>query len=236
MQTEKLITFEDDYKRQLEKSMDDVIKVSEESADQRLFRATKIFRSVIFFLGHRKSGVAGITNEGIGNRIFLHQIYNQGMYEAERLLLSGQYFKAMVALKQDMEILTQIRMIKSGQHPDGKTPNMTHAPKGMGRAYGVLNDIGHVSKVQYYRLLETTIEANANGVSPFPIYGRSVFNDSYRVFIWILLEMCRETLILYREMYPEDLETMELAMDHYTKAQESLVEFGLQIIQGTDDT
>lgn len=222
MQKIELIKFDELYRKKMNEYSKDIISTSLLSLSPELIEAVKILRSIIVFLGNAKSGIPGKNNDQIGLRIWLHQIYNQGMIETEKLLLKGQYFKAAVCMKQELEILTRIRQIKKGILPDGKTPNVSFALPGMGKAYGVLNEIGHVSKPEYYKFLDSHEFDNSNNATPFPTFIKAMLVDSYNVYVWFLLEMTKESVLLFRDMFPEDESIFLEVMEHYSETQDIL--------------
>lgn len=128
------------FETQLTKDMRQVSEQTKPQISPEAYSAGQELRSIMVFLSTRRSGHPGVTNKSIGNRLFLMQIYLQGSSVTEQLVLSGQYFKAAVCLRQEVDILTRLREERGGVAVNGRLPNVgNHAPQ-YRKGYKILRD------------------------------------------------------------------------------------------------
>jgi hypothetical protein len=186
--------------------------------------------STMTHLVQSKSGIPGITNQSISNRLSLIAVFMQGTNHTESLVSEGQYFRAAAVLKQDYEILTRIHAIKKGEDVHGKTPNVKHAPAGSQHLYSGLNNIAHISM---QNLIDATIARfqsdDIDGVSAVPAFDKKLALDLYDLHLWTMLEICREQIVLFSEMYGSDSEDLDQVKRYFIVAIENLIKAGFKI-------
>ena len=186
--------------------------------------------SIIRYTHAFKSGIPGITNESISNRLQLIAQYAQGVGISETTISEGLYVKANAVLKQDYEILTRIREYKANAAKPGKTPNVKHAPEGSQRFYGDLNSVAHPSNPAILSgLTNQLIDGVVCGVSSCPIFIKEVARSHYEFHVWLTLEIARESLVLAMEMYPDAQQQLLPAMKMFKCAVEKLESVGFTV-------
>jgi hypothetical protein len=155
----------------------------------------------------------------------------QGLPSTETLVSEGQYIKAAAVLKQDLEILTRIREVRANVAVPKKVPNMKHAPEGAGRFYGDLNSIAHPSTLQYLQEnLAQLHSADVHGVSPVPSFASDMACRMYELHIWLTLEVAREQVLLFAEMYGENDPHLETVSKWFARAVSMLEKAGFQAV------
>lgn len=153
---------------------------------------------------NQKDGIPGKTSVQISERLTLVMVFLQGVYATETLISEGQYIKAAAALKQDLEILARISEVKHDVAKPGRVPNVKHAPEGSQRFYGLLNDVAHPSNLELLEpLLGSRHDGEVHGVSYIPIFVEETALGLYELHVWLLFEVVREHVLLFREMYGE---------------------------------
>jgi hypothetical protein len=191
-----------------------------------LLDARMLLVGVLARLLTSRSAQPGQTSKSISERLTRICAFMQGVSLSESTISEAQYIKASGVLKQDLELLANVCELRKGQAQYGRTPNVKHAPEGMRRYYGELNDVAHISKEDLLQpLLSQLIEGNVTGISPLPVFNKSVAIGMYELHVFILFEMVREAMVLFAEMYgpnaPEIGEVatfMLLAADNMEKA------------------
>ncbi len=174
-----------------------------------------------------RAGAPGITNSSISHRLLLVCAFFQGTTVTESLVSEGQYIKATSALKQDYELLTRIREVKAGQAVAGQTPNVRHAPEGSQRFYGELNKIAHPSNPDLLtQVLAITRDGDSVGPSPVPKFAPTTAASLYELHVWLILEVFREQLLLFLELYPNETDLLPSIMPHFAIALAALEKAG----------
>lgn len=163
-----------------------------------------------------KAGSPGNTNEQLGEILQLITIFFQGESYTERLISEGQYVKASVAIKQEIEIITRINEIKKGVKKDGRTPNVKYAPPTFKLHYGDMNDIGHISKPDILDGLHSVNIDTFRAASITPIFNGNAAKVLYEIHLSIFYYIIRESIELFQQLYPDDLELVLPACKIYT--------------------
>jgi hypothetical protein len=186
--------------------------------------------AILFKLLSSKSHVPGNTSEEISHRILLAVAFVQGTTVTERLISEGQYIKATAALKQDYEILTRIREVTAGAAKIGQTPQVKHAPEGSQRFYGDLNKVAHPSNPDLIaQLLDVRTSGGATGPTFVPAFVTGISDDLYELHVWLLLEVTREVLVLFFELYGSADGAINAAALHFASILDLLSEAGFTI-------
>jgi hypothetical protein len=171
--------------------------------------------AVFAYLLTFRAGVPGITDARVSEALSLIVVFVQGATVTETLISEGQYVKAATVLKQDVELLARVREVQKGIARYGATPNVKHT-KYMGSLYSDLNNVAHVAKIDLLQRLVSTYEnGDAKGVSPIPEFSEQVAKGLYQLHVMLLLEISREAIKLFLEMYPSDTAEIMHAMLHW---------------------
>lgn len=145
--------------------------------------------------------------------------FTQGVGATETLISEGQYIKAAAVLKQDYETVARLSEVRAGKAKQGVQPNVKHAPSGSQRFYGELNAVAHPAREDILAdLLAKLNKAEVNGVSAIPEFNCNVARSLYELHVFTLLEVVREALQLYSEMYADDLEAAAPALELFLTA------------------
>ncbi|WP_414568865.1 hypothetical protein [Nostoc sp. CCY 9925] len=153
-----------------------------------------------------KEGIPGNTNEQLGKILQLITIFWQGQFYTEKIISEGQYVLASAAIKQEIEIITRIAEIKKGVAKDGKTPNVKYAPPMFNLHYGDMNDIAHISKPDVLNVLTSVDGGTFRGVSITPIFNPDIAKTFYAIHLIIFYNILVESIELFQQLYPDDLE------------------------------
>ena len=161
----------------------------------------------------------GVTNSSISDRLVLITSFAQGFPVTETLISEGQYIRAAAILKQDYEIVARLSEVRAGKAKRGIQPNVKHAPTGSQRFYGELNAVAHPANEHILvDLLARLDRGDINGLSPIPEFNRDIARSLYELHVFTLLEIVREALQLYAEMYPNELEAVVPALELFRTA------------------
>lgn len=76
----------------------------------------------------------------------LFATYVIGLTTCESAIEEGRYLQASALVRQEMEILAQLKLIRSGSHSEGQQPNVGVLEASIRRLYGDLSTAAHVSK------------------------------------------------------------------------------------------
>ena len=184
-------------------------KKAEKEYGTSLIKARSLILCSLFNLLDFKAGIPGNTNDHIGERLVLINVFAQGQSWTERLISEGQPIKAAAALKQDIEIVTRLYAIKQGGAKFGKVPNMKYAPANLNEHYGDMNEIAHISKAYILENICTVIDSKGiKGVSITPLFHAEDTKRLYELHINLCLIVAQEAIILFREMYGDDEEML----------------------------
>ncbi|MBD2487646.1 hypothetical protein [Aulosira sp. FACHB-615] len=163
-----------------------------------------------------KAGSPGNTNEQLGKILQLISIFYQGELYTEKMISEGQYVKASVAIKQEIEIITRINEIKKGVDKDGQTPNVKYAPPTFKLHYGDMNQIGHISQPDILSVLHSVNRDTFSAASITPIFNGNIAKNLYEIHLIIFYNIIRESIELFQQLYPEDLELVLPACKIFT--------------------
>ena len=193
------------FEAEVIRSSTEIREASKRGYKREWLDARLLLLSMIAKLFASKSGVPGATNADRSDRILLIGSFLQGVAVTETLVSEGQYIKAAAVLKQDYEILTRIRETKVGAAKVGQNPQVRHAPEGSQHFYGDLNKIAHPSNPHVIAdLLHVHEVGDVVGPTYVPRYIPETANSLYELHVWLLLEIAREIVLLFFEMYDAD--------------------------------
>lgn len=182
---------------------------------QELLDARLMLTGMCASLLRAYNGVPGRTSKSVSDRLTLIASFLQGLPATETLISEGQYVKAAAALKQDMEVIARIGETIAGRARRGQTPQMKHFPAaGARRFYGELNKVAHPSDID---LLEELLDLaqlppTTFGVGPVPVYVAETAVALYQLHVYLLYELACELIGLMMEMYDENHDPIETAI------------------------
>lgn len=209
---------------------------SKNAYEREWLDARLMLASIISSTLEVKAGVPGATTESTSERLTLVTAYLQGLPATEAMISEGQYIKAAAALKQDLEIVTRIREVRNNVAIAKKVPNMKHAPEGAGRFYGDLNSIAHPSTLKHLQENVAQLhDGGVHGVSPIPFFNKDMGRSMYELHVWLTLELVREQIILFAEMYGQDDAHLLAIAKWFQGAVGMLQKAGFQVIGPDDD-
>lgn len=129
----------------------------------------------------------GESNESISGRLSLIASFIQGIDLCETTISEGLYAQAANLLKQELETIAAIEEFIIGNRKDGKTPNVRFVNWDMGRIYGELNKVAHVSERKVLDpLYQMECSCSSNPVSILPVYKKK-FLENYMHYMFLLL-------------------------------------------------
>lgn len=164
------------------------------------------------YLFEVKSAQPGATSKAISDRLALIATFVQGLPAMESLISEGQYAKAAAAMKQDFEIVARLGEIEHGVAKAGKQPNVKYTG-GAARFYGPLNNIAHPCNEDTLRgLLHRLEKGEVRGLSPVPALNEDAARGLYELHVFTMIEVLREAIALFIEMYPGDSSLADTAM------------------------
>lgn len=174
-----------------------------------------------------KNGQPGKTSPTISDRLALVAVFAQGLPAIEALISEGQYAKAAAAMKQDYEIVARIREIEKGRAKRGVQPNVSVMDQEVRRYYGELNSIAHPAREDLLSGLLARMESGEiRGVSAIPHFQPETALGLYELHLYTLVEVTREAIQLFLEMYPNDQGLILSAIVGFTSAGSRLVNAG----------
>lgn len=158
-------------------------------------------------------GIPGKTDESISTRLPLIASFIQGIDICETCICEGLYTQAAGILKQELETIAAIDECERGKRKNRKTPNVQCVKFGLGREYGVLNGIGHVSDKEIFEpLYKANADSKIEGQKPIsilPQFNKELCSYFYAMHILLILNVIEKLDRLYIDMYnfqmPEDL-------------------------------
>lgn len=184
---------------------------------------------VLATLMESKAGVAGNTSDRISHQLILLATFAQGLHVTETCVSEGQYAKAAAALRHDFEILVRLREVRMGVDKDGVQPNMRNAPPGTARFYGDLCKVVHPSNRELLGdLLGSGFTEGVRSTSAIPTFSPDLARSLYELHVFIILEIAREHIGVFMEMYPDDDATANLTMAMWLAALENLKREGFE--------
>ena len=216
----------------IEGTAEEIRELSKHGYKQELMDARIILMSVFAKLLIEKGVAPDLTTETSAHRLLMLIAFVQGIPVTESLISEGQYIKATAVLKQDYEFLTRMREINAGAAKTGKTPNVKHAPEGSQKFYSDLNKVAHPSNPTLIaQLLRVEQAGDAIGLSHIPHYFGPTSNSLYELHVWLLLEITREAILLFLELYKDtDLSLFRSLMTSFDIATDLLQQAGFIVV------
>jgi hypothetical protein len=155
----------------------------------------------------------GESNESISGRLSLIASFVQGIDLCETSISEGLYAQAANLLKQELETIAAIEEFIIGNRKDGKTPNVRFVKWDMGRVYGELNKVAHVSDRRVLDpLYQMECSGSSNPVSILPIYNKEISRKLYALHVSFIIQVAKHLIDLYSELYNEEATATEYLM------------------------
>jgi hypothetical protein len=144
------------------------------------------------------------SNESISGRLSLIASFVQGIDLCETSISEGLYTQAANLLKQELETIAAIEEFILGSRKDGKTPNVKFVKWNMGKIYGELNKVAHVSdRKAFDPLFQIGVSGKANPVSILPVYKKEISRELYAYHVSFIVQVAKHLIDLYKELYQE---------------------------------
>lgn len=155
----------------------------------------------------------GESNESISGRLSLIASFIQGIDLCETTISEGLYAQAANLLKQELETIAAIEEFIIGNRKDGKTPNVRFVNWDMGRIYGELNKVAHVSERKVLDpLYQMECSCSSNPVSILPVYKKEISRKLYALHVSFIIQVAKHLIDLYNELYNEKATATEYLM------------------------
>ncbi|EIJ82682.1 hypothetical protein [Bacillus methanolicus] len=137
----------------------------------------------------------------------------QGIDLCETTISEGLYAQAANLLKQELETIAAIEEFIIGNRKDGKTPNVRFVNWDMGRIYGELNKVAHVSERKVLDpLYQMECSCSSNPVSILPVYKKEISRKLYALHVSFIIQVAKHLIDLYNELYNEKATATEYLM------------------------
>jgi len=125
-----------------------------------------------------------------------------------RMIASAyRYLQALALLRQEMETLAQLKVVRAGRRNEKRSPNVGVLEKSLARMYDELSAAAHVSKHDLVRSATTwdvsgdDLPGPTSGTRQFPVFDESLARRSFVLHLlltrWLLAEMTIDLLERY---------------------------------------
>ena len=133
-----------------------------------------------------------------------------GLKTSEDAIVEGRYLQAHALLRQEMEIVAQLKAVRAGKRNETRSPNIGALEKSLGRHYGELSAAAHVSKHELVRLATEwgmngdDLPGPTSGTRQFPICDEGVARRSFSLHLMLMMNLIEELSIDLLEQHPGD--------------------------------
>ena len=148
---------------------------------------------------HAKQGAE--VDESAKRRLFLTAAFIQGISLCEQTIAEGLYGQAGALLRQEIECLAAIKENTKKKRKDGRTPNVVMSPWKMGKKYGELSDIAHLSNHDILEALYVYSNEWGRGAGIVPQYVLETTKFFYGAHVAALLAVASDIDQLYQDIY-----------------------------------
>ncbi len=131
-----------------------------------------------------------------------------GMDACENAIVEGRYLQALALLRQEMETVAQLKVVRAGTRKENCAPNVGVLEKSMARMYGELSAAAHLSRPHIvraateYNLDGADLPGPTSGTRYFPAFDERVARGSFSLHLMLTLCVIEELSI----DLPEDAE------------------------------
>lgn len=140
----------------------------------------------------------------------LYAAFVIGMTVCECAIDEGRYLQAHALLRQEMEILAQLKAVAAGKRNKNGAPNVGLLEESIARLYGGLSAAAHVSKHHMIRSATEWDVAGENlpgptcGTRYFPAFDEELARRSFALHLTLTLHLIEEMSIDLREWHGDD--------------------------------
>jgi hypothetical protein len=158
-----------------------------------------------------------------------------GLNACESAIEEARYLQAHALLRQEMEILAQLKAVREGRRKPNSSPNVTALEKSLRRLYG---DLTAAALVARHDIVETATAwegpmENLRGPTAmtryFPETDTGLARRSFALHIYMMIRLIEELSLDYDERYPDHAfsDSERAALNHAVKLMiaEGVVEF-----------
>lgn len=202
----------------------DKVREQSKAAYRRLVDVHLLVTGVLATGLLRTNGVITAISDTCAERNALFASYVIGMEGCERAIEEGRYLQAHALLRQEMEILAQLKAVAAGRRKENGSPRISVLEKSLARLYGDLSAAAHVSQ---HHVVRTVTEWNVSaehlpgqtsGTRFFPAFIEDVARRSFSLHLVLTLRLIEEmNLDLYERhgdgVFTErEVQAVDLAM------------------------
>lgn len=210
---------------EIKKVSDTVWKESYSKINESFYKSRLLFLGVISWTFYEVSKKS-IKEKNDANLVLLLMFFLQNANDVLDQILSGKYVLAASAVKQEMEMVARgFDVLKNKTVKEGKLSNIDNYPGGMGKVYGIVNDLAHVSKANF---LTSVIGRKSEGENTKadcrPVYRKSMFVSLFMVHFQNCERMANLALNFLEHRGFEDLEKINNTRKEVVKAFGSIAE------------
>jgi hypothetical protein len=153
----------------------------------------------------------GNTSASISDRMSLFASFIQGIDLAETAITEGLYTQATALMKQQMETVSAMSELVTGERKDGRTPNVKHLWWRMAVHYQRINDLAHVGRRELLRdFYQVEARGKAVPVSVTPRFSANAAKYLYTLHVALLLQFSLSVGELLEDLYGEAWNSDEL--------------------------
>lgn len=133
-----------------------------------------------------------------------------GMTVCECAIEEGRYLQAHALLRQEMEILAQLKAVAAGKRNQNGSPDVAVLEKSIARLYGGLSAAAHVSKHHAVRsatewdVSGENLPGPTSGTRYFPAFDEELARRSFALHLVLTLRLIEELSIDLREQHGDD--------------------------------
>lgn len=219
----------------VQKMFGDQARVKAKQAYGRLIDAHLLVAGVLGAGLLRTNGVVTPTTATSEERNALFAGFVIGLNACESAIEEAHYLQAHALLRQEMEILAQLKAVREGRRKPNGSPNVTTLEKSLRRLYGDLTAAAHVSRhdvVESVTAWEGPMEGLPGPTAMtryFPETDAGLARRSFALHITMIIHLIEELSLDYDERHPDHAFTdrERVALNHAVKLMiaEGLVEF-----------
>lgn len=153
--------------------------------------------------------------------------YVIGMVVCERAIEEGRYLQAHALLRQEMEILAQLKAVSKGERRNDGSPNVKVLESSLKRLYSDLSAAAHVSKhhvvraAVQYDISGKDLPGPTSGTRYFPAFDEGLARRSFGLHLMLTLRLIEEVSTDLHERHGDD---------GFTKRESEAVNLAVQLM------
>ena len=168
----------------------------------QLWEAYSIFDMLLTSLVEQGAADPDTVSKSASERISLTSNLIQSTTMVEGNISSGFYWAAAAVLRQQMETLARVILIRTGHSStESKSPNVKVLPLGLNTSYGRLSELAHVSNGELLHDFALG-ESGESFASPVPTFRKAWSHGLFSQHITQLVVLAREIDYLHQELSP----------------------------------